>query len=645
MNTPANPLTRDQKRPADESPPRGNRGSLRSKLVLSLGAMFLVFLVVDEVVRQRVINPSFMLLEEAGAVRDADRVLAAINVEAEYLTEISEQLAARIDPAEMTIAGVDEAIEPHDHRHQSRTQKLAWLAVVGTDASWRWLHKSTALAALRESELESPVVDELVRDAGTATFNGRLRFGNHGLFMFAGAPVNAVQAETKYFLVAGRAFDADMIRAISKRTQVDFSLQLTRQNREPKPYDVWEADRSTLVVETPLRGVAGEPLANVFVQVPRDITMRTGSTNTLARNSFVFGAIAALLFLLLLLQRIVVGPIEAIREHTERITAQGLDSSRLVLANNDEVGELAIAFDRMMLRLSETQQKLADASHAAGMSQVADTVIHNVGNVLTNINSLIETATDRVQRLRIQPLEKLAKRLENPDADEELRVATPAYLQRLAATLTQDQDELSELLSTLSDNVSHIHDVIRDQRRHAVSTINKTNCSVNEILTEAIACCQARLDQDRIVVTVPAGDDVQVESDRSLLLQIVINIIGNARHAISENPGDASSLTISIEKSADKVRVLFRDTGCGMSEETLNRVFEAHFTTRPSGSGLGLHFCAIAMNRLGGSIAAESAGPGTGSTFVLELPRSNATSILANTFSSEPVAAMIGSTI
>ena len=61
---------------------RGNRGSLRSKLVLSLGGMFLVFLVVDEVVRQRVISPSFVRLEKTEALRDADRVLTAISVEA-----------------------------------------------------------------------------------------------------------------------------------------------------------------------------------------------------------------------------------------------------------------------------------------------------------------------------------------------------------------------------------------------------------------------------------------------------------------------------------------------------------------------------------------------------------------------------------
>ena len=411
-----------------------------------------------------------------------------------------------------------------------------------------------------------------------------------------------------------------------------------------KPFAVWEADESTLVVETPLLGIDSEPLANVFVQVPRDITMRSETTNTVARNTFVFGVIAALLFLLMLLQRIVVGPITAIREHTEQIAEQGLNASQLVLPKNDEIGELADAFERMMLRLSETQRKLADASHAAGMSQVADTVIHNVGNVLTNVNSLIDTATECVKSLRIEPLERLARRLQQPDTDEELRAAAPNYLQGLAAALKSDRSELAQLLTTLSDNVSHIHDVIRDQRRHTLTHVNTTRFSINGILNEAIDCCRARLDKDKIAVTAPQDAGIEVEADRSLLLQVVINIISNARHAMRANPQTSSSLRIELQHDEQRVTVLFRDSGCGMSPETLKRVFEAHFTTRDGGSGLGLHFCAIAMKRQGGNIYAESQGEGIGSTFILELPRIKSASVLLPVATSNQLPALAGST-
>ncbi len=642
MNTPNNHEDHELDLPSEEIAARRNRGSLRSKLVLSLGAMFLVFLVVDELVRQQVIKPSFVRLEHSGAIRDANRVLAAVDVEAEYMMEIGEQLAARIDPFDMTIVGNDTHLGGEQARNSWKTQRVAWVAVVGTDSSWRWLHQGAKLDAIDKDDLAFPTVDQLVRDSKGDPFRGKARVANK-LFMFAGAPIAPREAENSYYLVVGRALDAEMIRAISKRTQVDFSIQLSRRPRIAKPLDVWAADRSTLVVETPLLGADSLPLANVFVQVPRNITMRSEITNTVARNTFVFGVIAALLFLLMLLQRIVVGPITAIREHTEKIAEQGLNASKLVLPKNDEIGELADAFDRMTLRLSETQQKLADASHAAGMSQVADTVIHNVGNVLTNVNSLIDTATDRVKSLRIQPLDKLAKRMQQGDAEGELLAAVPPYLEGLATALESDREELRQLLTTLSDNVSHIHDVIRDQRRHTLTHVNKTRFSIKGIIEEAIGCCRARLDKDNIRVKTPDVGDVEVEADRSLLLQIVINIISNARHAISSNDAQSPSLCIEIENDNQQIQILFRDSGCGMSPETLKRVFEAHFTTRDNGSGLGLHFCAIAMERQGGSIKAESDGEGKGSTFILELPRPHPRPVVMPASSSDQIPTLAGS--
>ena len=184
--------------------PRPNRGSLRSKLVLSLGAMFLVFLVVDEIVRQQVIKPSFVRLEYSGAIRDANRVLAAIDVEAEYMMEIGEQLAARIDPSEMSIAGQDTGIGNDRAANPWRTQRVAWIAVVGADGSWRWLHQDPKLNAIAPPHAGFSAVDRLIRESQGHTLKGKARFANN-LYMFAGAPIKRDPAATHDYLVVGRA--------------------------------------------------------------------------------------------------------------------------------------------------------------------------------------------------------------------------------------------------------------------------------------------------------------------------------------------------------------------------------------------------------------------------------------------------------
>ena len=104
------------------------------------------------------------------------------------------------------------------------------------------------------------------------------------------------------------------------------------------------------------------------------------------------------------------------------------------------------------------------------------------------------------------------------------------------------------------------------------------------------------------------------------MLQTLINVIGNARQAILANESTVRRILITTERDDKKVMVKVVDTGCGMSDAVLHKAFDAHFTTRETGSGLGLHFCANALKRLGGRISASSEGDGTGSTFLIELP-------------------------
>ena len=192
------------------------------------------------------------------------------------------------------------------------------------------------------------------------------------------------------------------------------------------------------------------------------------------------------------------------------------------------------------------------------------------------------------------------------------------------------------MMSTLHDNIRHIHDVIRDQQRHTGHEVERIAVPLGDVVSEAIGCCRARLDQDSIEVGISGCLDVEVNSDRSLLLQSVINIIGNARHALRELDGYSRRLTIEATVDDHVVEVRFVDNGIGMTDATLGKVFDAHFTTRTSGSGLGLHFCANTLDRLGGAIHAESDGPGLGSTLVIELPLhspASSTRVAADQFS------------
>ena len=627
------------KRSSEESA-RDHHGSLRSKLVLSLAAMFFVFLTIDEMVRDQVIRPEFAALERSGAIRDANRVVAAMNAKVEHLCDLAKHWANRLHRNPLDREQVESS---RDHQDRWSPENLEWAAIISSDGDWRWLHKSEGPS--QGSDASDPdrarfdaIAEQCRRDRHTAV-SGMTRLADSSLVMFAAVPIDGPredqpprggeqnspvkhpgEAAATRHLVVGRTVDQEMVVSLRQQTQVDFSLQTMRTHDPNKRLAIWEADEKTLVVEIQLTGVDEQELANVFVQVPREITAHAEHTTSMARNSFVIGAIGALMLLLLFLQRIVIGPLTAIRKHSDRVAEHGFNIEPLVIRGDDEIGELAEAFDHMMHRLGDAQTQLAEASRAAGRSQVASTVIHNVGNVLTNVNSLLDVVTDRVDGMRLAPLSKLADRLAEEENNGALMAATPKYLKGLATTLESDRETISEMMSTLHDNIRHIHDVIRDQQRHTGHDVQRDAVALIDVVNEAIGCCHARLRQDAIEVEVCGCLDVQVHSDRSLLLQSVINIIGNARYALREMDGEARKLEITAVREEGTIKVRFTDNGIGMTSETREKVFDAHFTTRGTGSGLGLHFCANAIDRLGGTIYAESDGPGKGATFVVELP-------------------------
>jgi C4-dicarboxylate-specific signal transduction histidine kinase len=109
-----------------------------------------------------------------------------------------------------------------------------------------------------------------------------------------------------------------------------------------------------------------------------------------------------------------------------------------------------------------------------------------------------------------------------------------------------------------------------------------------------------------------------VEVDKHKVLQILINLITNARQAMKGQ--EVKTLTLRIHASATAVCIAVADTGCGISPEHMTLMFGHGFTTKAEGHGFGLHSSALAAKEMKGSLNVQSDGPGRGATFTLELP-------------------------
>ncbi len=277
-------------------------------------------------------------------------------------------------------------------------------------------------------------------------------------------------------------------------------------------------------------------------------------------------------------------------------------------------------------QLSSTQRQLIEASRAAGMAEVATTVLHNVGNVLTSVNVSAGLVSETVQGSKVASLARACELLREHRAGlgdffrSDKGELLFSYLMRLPEVLADEQAMVSRELATLCKNIDHIKAIVATQQAHAVArggVLERLSFAelVDEALGFGMTSPQHGIELERDYQEIP-----EVTVDRHRIFQIVVNLVSNAQHALTAADAAARRIALRLRRSGDRLQLAVADTGCGIAPENLSRIFNQGFTTRKNGHGFGLHASALAAAELGGSLRCHSDGPGRGATFTLDLP-------------------------
>ncbi|WP_294599623.1 HAMP domain-containing sensor histidine kinase [uncultured Rikenella sp.] len=266
----------------------------------------------------------------------------------------------------------------------------------------------------------------------------------------------------------------------------------------------------------------------------------------------------------------------------QKIGAAGSSSSRQI---SDEVGLLVEQYNRMIDYLEESYRQLARSEREGAWREMARQVAHEIKNPLTPM------------RLKIQMLQRTLKQQEQ---QTELNVK----VQETLSLLLDQIDLLTKIASEFSDfaKMGEGHPAQIDLR----------------VLLRNVASLYS--DHDGIEVRLEPGPDtgpVWVTADADHLTRVFVNICQNAVQAVGDRPD--GRIGIELHLSDGRVRVRISDNGAGIPEEIQAKIFVPNFTTKSSGSGLGLPISRKIIELLGGSIGFESI-PGEGTTFVVDLP-------------------------
>jgi two-component system sensor kinase FixL len=279
-------------------------------------------------------------------------------------------------------------------------------------------------------------------------------------------------------------------------------------------------------------------------------------------------------------------------------------------------------------RVGELHRTLLETSRMAGMAEIATGVLHNVGNTLNSINVSASLIAERLTTSRVPGLVRATELMEAHAtnlgaflAQDEKGRLIPQYLQSVAKQLSEDQATLLEEVHSLSKNVEHIRSVVSTQQDHARFVGAVEQVELPELIDDALRLHATSFERLGIQVRREYAAIPPIMLDRHKLLQILVNLLSNARHALLESPRPDKQLTLRIGPHAEGLmRVEVADNGVGIAPENLSRIFTQGFTTKRDGHGFGMHASALAATEMKGRLLCTSAGRDMGATFIIELP-------------------------
>lgn len=265
--------------------------------------------------------------------------------------------------------------------------------------------------------------------------------------------------------------------------------------------------------------------------------------------------------------------------------AQGDLSCRLNINRKDEIGRIAESFNFMVQKLQENQvlqRRLREAEHLSAIGQLSRTIAHEVRNPLNYINLSIDHLIEKLKQEK------------------------------------QESNNYTKLLENMKQEIYRVNNLITEYLEYTRPLkLNKKPLSIIELIDEVVSFIEVTADREGVSVYKDYAIDFTLSMDKDLMKSCILNIVTNALHAVKQS--EVKNIFIKTEMAEDEILIKIADTGLGVPDEFIDKIFEPFFSTKKSGLGLGLPLAKKVIEEHGGRIEFISK-KGQGSEVRIYLP-------------------------
>jgi len=620
---------------------------LRAKVGWVVLAVFASIIVVGYLLTYRLLLPQFLAIEGQGAHREVVRLRVALQDELDQVADLGRMW----NESGAVATPVDEVSIPQPAIASSRAAPagtLDFVAVYDREGTLRDRWSSSATPGDADlpdhlagtslppgSPLRSAVWEDGPRTGMLAT-----RTGVWMVAYMARRP-SVPGDPSPGILVVGRVLDRKALAALGRRIQVDFEAwppgaaglpadlaDMAAEGSESRG-DLTREFESHVESVGAIAGLDGRPALLFRTDFPLGIWTRGRFILDAGAVALTVAGVLIGFLMYVMIRAIVVAPLSDLTHHITNVGREGDLSARLHSARRDEIGSLAVEFDRMLEQLEKMQGRLVEVSHLSGMATISRNVIHNLGNALNSVWVPVQGMSERARITRGPAITRTveALRARGPDlgrflAEEEQGQNLLNYLSKLAVQMNRDDEVLAADLVVLNQNLLHMNEVIQAHR----VMVKKGEAPLEQVTLVRLATLSLNMVQSTL-----AKSGIRIEREyeetpplwleRVKVVEVLVNLLTNAKEAcLLGNRRDRVIHVRVVKAPHETVCIEVQDNGVGMSPDQVATLFDGGSSTKGPGRGQGLRFCAQAVEEMGGRIRATSPGPDLGSTVTVSFP-------------------------